>query len=293
MDQPRRQRALFIAAIAGVAIIGVIFGFVQINKANFGVPGFYAWRVFTGQTHTGARASVNGASIYYETYGKGPPVLVLHGATGFLETMHYFIQALAPTHTVIAVDSRAQGRSTDSSAPLSYTLMANDMIKLMDALHIKQADVVGWSDGGIIGLDMAMTHPDRVHRLVAIGANYDVNGLDPQVFKAGFEADTAAQVKPFYESIAPDPSHFPIMLKKVDAMLRTQPHYTTAELGLIRARVLIVAGEHDLILRWHTDNLAHAVPGAREVIVPGASHFGPLEQPDVYSKLAVDFLNAP
>jgi pimeloyl-ACP methyl ester carboxylesterase len=297
MDQPpasrTRQRALFVSAVIIVAILGVIYGFYQINKANFGVPGFYVWRVLTGQSHTGARANVNGVSIYYETYGKGPPVLVLHGATGFLETMHYFIQALAPSHTVIAVDSRAQGRSTDSSPPLSYTLMANDMIKLMDTLHIKQADVVGWSDGGIIGLDMAMTHPDRVRRLVAISANYDVNGLDPQAFHAGFEAETAAQVKPFYDRIAPDPSHFPIMLRKVSAMLRSQPHYTTAELSLIRARVLIVAGEHDLILRWHTDNLAHAVPGAREVIVPGATHFGPLEQPAVYSDLVVNFLNAP
>ncbi len=173
-----REKILYVVVVVVVALAGAAWGFNQINKSNFGLPAFYLWKAAAGEYHGSHRANVNGVSLYYETYGQGPPVLLLHGAGGFLETMHYFISALAPTHTVIAVDSRAQGRSTDSAAPLTYAQMGDDMIGLLNALHIRRTDVVGWSDGGIIGLDMAMKHPDRVRRLVAIGANYDVNGID-------------------------------------------------------------------------------------------------------------------
>ena len=285
-----RRYGLLIVVIVVVTIAGAIFGFNQIDKANFGIPRFYAWRTISGEFHGGRRAHVNGISIYYELYGKGPPVLLLHGAGAFLETMHYFISALAPTHTVIAVDSRAQGRSTDSTAPLSYAQMGDDMIKLMDALQIRQADVVGWSDGGIVGLDMAMKHPDRVRRLIAIGANYDVNGVPPKELSPSAIRSDAAEIKPFYDNVAPDPANFPVLVQKLTRMLTHEPHYTIGELHRIRARTLIVAGEHDMILRQHTDSLAHAIPGAQEIIVPGASHFGPLETPEVYEQLAIRFL---
>jgi pimeloyl-ACP methyl ester carboxylesterase len=285
-----RRYGLLIVAIVIVTIAGAIFGFNQIDKSNFGIPRFYAWRTISGEFHGGRRAHINGVSIYYERYGEGPPVLLLHGAGGFLETMHYFISALAATHTVIAIDSRAQGRSTDSTAPLSYAQMGDDMIKLMDVLQLKQADVIGWSDGGIIGLDMAMKHPQRIRRLIAIGANYDVKGVPPKELNPSAIRAIAAQVKPFYDNVAPDPAHFPVLVQKITIMLTSEPHYTLAQLGGIRARTLVVAGEHDMILRQHTDSLAHAIPGAREIIVPGASHFGPLEMPDVYERLAVQFL---
>lgn len=288
-----RRHILLIVSIVVVLIAGAIFGFNQIDKSNFGVPRFYAWRMLSGEFHGGRRANVNGVSIYYETYGSGPPVLLLHGGMGFLESMHYFIPALVSTHLVIAVDSRAQGRSTDSSAPISYALMGEDMIKLMNALGIPQADVIGWSDGGIIGLDMAMKHPGRVRRLIAIGANYDVSGIPPKELDPSAIRAFAEQVRPFYTNIAPDPGHFAIMVKKITDMGTTQPHYTLAELGRIRARTLIVAGDHDMILRKHTDSLAHAIPGAKEIIVPDATHFGPLEMPQVYETLAVNFLNSP
>lgn len=287
------RRFLLILSILVVLVAGGAVGFTQIDRSNFGIPRFYIWRTLSGQFHGSHRAEVNGVSIYYETYGSGPPVLVLHGAGAFLETMHYFITALASTHTVIAVDSRGQGRSTDSADPITYAAMGDDMIKLMDNLHIAKADVVGWSDGGIVGLDMAMKHPDRVSSLVAIGSNYDVKGLDPKVFSSGFFDQQAADIKPFYDAVAPDPKHFPVLVKKIEHMISTEPHYTLAELGHIRARTAIVAGEHDLILRPHTDALAHAIPGAKEIIVPGASHAGPLEQPDAYNKIVLDFLAAP
>jgi pimeloyl-ACP methyl ester carboxylesterase len=287
------RRSLIILVVLVVAVSGALFGFVEIDRADFGIPRFYAWRTLSGRFHGAQRARIDGVSIYYETYGEGPPVLVLHGAGAFLETMHPFIHALAPTHTVIAVDSRGQGRSTDAAGPIHYDLMADDMLALMDHLHIKRADVVGWSDGGIVGLAMAMKRPDRVGRLMAIGANYDVKGIDPKAFDPTQFKQEAAQVEPFYDAIAPDPRHFQTMLSKITTLVTTEPHYTPAQLSRIRARVLVVAGAHDMILRAHTDALTKAIPGAREAIVPGASHFGPLEQPHAYGAMAVQFLNAP
>ena len=288
VSMSRRILLIVSAVVLAVAVIG----FVALDRALYGIPGFHLTRSFSSQFRGAHRANVNGISLYYEIYGQGPPVLVLHGAGAFLESMHYFITALAPGHTVIAVDSRGQGRSTDSSTPLTYAAMGGDMIALMDTLHLKQADVVGWSDGGIVGLDMAMKHPGRVRRLVAIGANYDTAGLDAkQMTPAMLDAQTR-QIKPLYDLIAPDPAHFPAMVKKIETMIATEPHYALADLGRIRARVLVVAGEHDLILRRHTDAMAQAIPGAKEIIVPGASHIGPLEQPDTYNRLVLEFLDA-
>jgi len=287
------RRFFLICSLVVVIIAGAGFGWTRFNRAAAGIPNFYVWKVVSGYRHNGHRAAINGISIYYETYGHGRPVLLLHGATAFLEAMHYFITGLSSSHFVIAVDSRAQGRSTDSDAPISYALMGDDMIKLLDTMHISSTDVVGWSDGGIIGLDMAMKHPNRVRRLVAIGANYDVDGIDPKDFNFDPNTEATSSAKPFYERVAPDPSHFPIMYKKVMTMIATQPHYTLAELSQIRCPTLIVAGEHDMILSAHTAQLAAAIPGARKIIVPGASHFGPLEQPQLYDAMVLEFLDAP
>lgn len=280
-------------AVVAVLLVTAAGAFVALDRASYGIARFYVWRSLSGEFRGSHRANVDGISLYYEVYGSGPPVLVLHGALGFLETMHPFITALAPTHMVIAVDSRAQGRSTDSAAPITYALMGHDMIALLDVLHLRRVDVVGWSDGGNDGLDMAMKHPDRVRRLIAIGANYDANGVDPKSINPDFERDITQGVRPFYERIAPDPSYFPVMYRKVMTMVRTEPHYTEAELGHIRARTFIIAGEHDMILAEHTAKLAAAIPGAKKIIVPGASHFGPLEKPDLYGRMVVDLLNAP
>jgi pimeloyl-ACP methyl ester carboxylesterase len=286
------RRALIFTVIF-VAIAGAAFGLLQMNRSRFGIPGFYVWKSIGGAYRGGQRADVNGISLYYETYGAGPPVIVLHGAGAFLETMHYFIRPLCATYTVIAVDSRAQGRSTDGPGSITYDRMGDDVLALMDELNLAQADVVGWSDGGIVGLAMAMKQPDRIRRLVAIGANYDTNGLDLQQFPPGRFRQVASQVKPFYEAVAPDPEHFPVMVDKIDTMVSTEPHYTLADLGRIRAKTLIVAGERDIVLRAHTDAMARAIPGARETIIPDTTHAGPLETPDPFVKATRDFLGEP
>ena len=129
-----------------------------------------------------------------------------------------------------------------------------------------------------------MLFRSRVRRLIAIGANYDVDGIDPEYVHQHENDGPLPAVKQFYERVAPDPSHFPVMFKKVSTMVRTQPHYTLAELSQIRCPTIIVAGQHDDILPEHTAKLAAAIAGSRKIIVPGASHLfnepGALEQVD-------------
>ena len=158
--------------------------------------------------------------------------------------------------------------------PLSYRLMADDMLKLLGTLGLRRVDVVGWSDGGIIGLDLAMRVPDRIGRLVVIGANYDVNGL-VQVPAPRPTCRPARLLCPH----APDPAHWPELYRKVVTMWRTEPHYKPEELARIRAPTLVVAGEFDVVRRDHTDRLAKAIPGAEEAIIAGGSHFLPARSP--------------
>ena len=197
---------------------------------------FSAWRFFAGTAHGRSFAKINNVSIYYETYGAGPPVLVMHGGLGSLESMGNQIRALAESHLVIAPDSRGQGRSSDSSMPLTYSVMADDMVQLLDDLHIVGVDVVGYSDGGIVGLDLAMRYPERVRRLVAVGANYDPSGI-PQSPKTDVPR-TPVQ----YRLQAADPAYWPVIYRKVTEMWRTQPNFSIDELGHIRAPTLIIGG---------------------------------------------------
>lgn len=267
-------------AVVCLIAVGVALAWTRFDRANVGVPGFYIWERLTGQGHGGRRADIDGVRIYYETFGKGPPVLVLHGGTGILESMHNQIADLAADHLVIAPDSRAHGRSTDGSGPLHYATMAQDMIGLMDALHIAKADVVGWSDGGVIALDLAMHHPDRIGRVVAIGANFDVAGLTDVPTRQNPEGLGVAGQRSVYRRFSPTPDRWPVFLAKVETMWAREPHYSATDLGAIRSPVLVIAGEHDEIRRDHTDALARAIPGARELIIPGASHWAPLEEPE-------------
>jgi pimeloyl-ACP methyl ester carboxylesterase len=194
---------------------------------------------------------------------------------------------------VVVPDLCAQGRTTDRRGPLGYHAMAEDVAALMERLHIRQADVVGWSDGGIVGLDLAIHHPDRVKHLVTFGANFAPDGLNPEDV-AWNDSASAGSFGPgariAYEQLAPDPAHYEIAMDKIIAMWRTQPNFTPQQLGSIRAKTLVVAGEHDVVRPEHTAALARAIPGARCWIVPGASHSVILEQPVLVSRTVLDFL---
>jgi pimeloyl-ACP methyl ester carboxylesterase len=269
-----------------LTIAGTAVGAFVDTKSN-GKLWFFLWDLLSHAAHGGNHIVVDDVIIYYEVFGSGSPVLVLHGGLGSLVDMRYQIESLARNHLVIAPDSRGHGRSTDSAAPLTYAEMAEDMHALLDRLAIRTADIVGWSDGGITGLTLALRYPDRVGRLVVIGANFDPSGLvSPPL------SDPSVPPAPrAYRWTAPDPAHWPVLYRKVAAMWRTQPRFTLQELGRIRSPTLVMAGEFDVIQRAHTDTLAAAIPGAQEYIISGATHQAPLTHPTVVNARILEFLD--
>ncbi len=241
----------------------------------------------------GHYANVNGIRMYYEIHGSGPPLLLLHGGLGNGMQFEKQVPAFEKTHEVIVPDCRAQGRTTDGDVPLTYHLLAEDAIALLDTLHIRRVDVMGWSDGGNMGLDMAIHHPDRVGHLVTFGANFAPDGVNaPDV--AWAETATAeslgAGMKEAWTKLNPQPEHYEVAMNRILTMWRTEPHFTPAELHSIRAKTLICAGEHDVVRREHTEALARAIPGATLWIVPGASHGAMLEQPELVNARVLEFL---
>jgi pimeloyl-ACP methyl ester carboxylesterase len=269
-----------------VAAASVLSFVLAIHGDRLGRLNFRLWRAVSSESHGGRYLEINGVQLYSETYGHGlPAVAVLHGGLGSIVDMHNQIRALADKRLVIAIDSRGHGRSSDGALPLSYGLMADDTSKLLERLGLGTVDIVGWSDGGIIGLDLAMHHPERVRRLVAIGANFDPNGLvDSQApdTRSGSSASTPAKG-----------DGLDTLRRKVTTMWRTEPHYAVQDLAMIEAPTLVIAGERDVVRREHTDALAKAIPGAREVIVEDSTHDVPIEKPDFVDALILDFLDGP
>lgn len=283
-----------IISVLVLAIVAPVIAYFSVGRETRGIINYYAWKTLSRESGKGKRIPVNGISLYYEVHGSGKPVLLMHGGLVFIESFYNQIPALAKEFMVIAPDSRSHGRSTDTAQALSYRQMALDMAVLLDQLKIKKADIVGWSDGGIIGLDLAMNRPDLVNKLVVIGTNFNTAGLDPKgVEETKKMTPGTAELKPakdFYERVAPDPARWPVFFEKVRTMWLTQPNYAPADLKKIGAPTLIILGEKDSIKRDHGEEMQRLIPGSRLHIIQGASHFVGMEKPDELNMAIIDFL---
>lgn len=279
------MRLVFVIAL--IAAAGAAAAVDYTKPAVLRWQHFYLWKWFSGQPRQHGSVPVSDAAIHFETFGVGSPVLVLHGGLGSIEGMSSQIISLSKAHYVIAVDSRGHGRSTDGADPLSYSGMSNDVVHVLDYLHVPRTDVVGWSDGAIVALDLAMHYPDRVRKVVAISANYNPEGLE-----AIPEPPKDTPPLPLrYRLLSPAPDHWAVIDRKVVNMWRTQPRYTPHDLAQIKAPTLIMAGEHDAIRRDHTDQLSASIPGSRESIIAGATHSVPTDQPEVVNQQILEFLD--
>jgi len=250
----------------------------------------------------GKYAEVNDIKVYYEIYGEGEPLLLLHGNGGSIENYIYQIPELSKHFKVIAIDSRAQGRTTDSNQEITYALMASDMSELINKLNLGKVYVVGWSDGGNIGLELAYAHPEKVLKVVTFGANYTnenwmappdsvvMNPDDPLIIK------TSAMMKRYTSSLtrlSPDTLRIPIIKKKLEDLMMKYPNFTIEQLKAINVPFLIVAGDHDIISLDQTIALFTNLPKAQLFIVPHASHIVPAENPDLINSEVIRFLKTP
>lgn len=227
-----------------------------------------------------AFAEVNGIEMYYRIVGKGSPILLIPGGLSDQHVWDAQLPILARHHMVIVADSRGQGRSTRTKDPITYGLMADDYVALLDFLRIDKVDLVGWSDGGIIGLDIAMRYPERLKSLFAQAANVTPDG------NTGY-AEARAEGKPI-----PELRHYESIDREIHALWANEPNYTGEELSDIRVRTAIVIGDHDTaISREHTEFIASQIPGAQLIILPDAGHGVPVENPRLYAHTVLRFID--
>lgn len=236
---------------------------------------------------------INGASIYFTIYGdRDPTVLMLHGG---LASSEYWGFQLGPLrekgYRVVLVDSRGHGRSSRDDKPLTYGLMASDVHTLMNRLLLQKVSVVGWSDGAIVALDLAMNHPERLERVFAFGANYDPSGVTPNAERNPTFKRFIDDARGVYRNVSPAPDDWDGFYAAVTKLWETEPHYTLEQLGAIRVPVTIADGEYDeAIQRAHTEQLARAIPGAKLRILRGVSHFAMLQDPAQFNQALFAFL---
>src|SRR5271165_2315292 len=237
------------------------------------------------------QAEANGISIYYAVYGQGSPVILLHGGLANTDYWGNQIKALAPHHAVIVMDSRGHGRSTRDARPYGYDLMADDVVALLDTLHIAKADVVGWSDGAILGLDLAIRHPDRVRNIFAFATNTVTSGVQEGVEKNPTFARYIERAGHEYARLSATPKDYDAFVAQISKMWDTEPNWTDAQLQSIKAPVWVVDGDHDeAIKRAHTEYIAATIPGAGLLILPNVSHFAFLQDPALFNAAVLHFL---
>jgi pimeloyl-ACP methyl ester carboxylesterase len=238
---------------------------------------------------------INGIRLWYGEYGvrnHGVPVLLLHGGMASSNYFGYLIPVLTGQgYCVIAADSRGQGRSTRTAESFTYHLMASDIFGLMNRLKLVKADVVGWSDGGIIGLELAMTHPERVRRLFAFGANVDPSGTNDNVDAIPVFAAYLRRTKEEYEHLSSTPGQYGELRTQVENMWSREPHYSREQLAKISIPVTIADGQYDEAIRAdHDIFMANAIPAANVVFLPNVSHFAMLQNPAEFADAVVSFL---
>ena len=237
------------------------------------------------------QVNANGISIYYAVSGQGSPVILLHGGLANTDYWGNQIKALAPHHTVIVMDSRGHGRRTRDSRPYGYDLMADDVVALMDVLKVPKADIVGWSDGAILGLDLAMRHRGRVGKIFAFAANTVTSGVKDGVEKNPTFAAFVKRAAHEYTAYSATPKDYDAFVEQISRMWARQPNWTAAQLKTITATVLVVDGDHDeAIKRQHTEYIASTIPRAGLLILQNASHFAFLQDPELFNYAVLHFL---
>lgn len=238
--------------------------------------------IYGKNTSSGKVLKLKDADLYYETYGEGEPLLLLHGNSGSIRDFYQQIPELSKYFKVIAVDTRAQGKSTDKTKKdFTYKLFADDMKALVDDLGLKKVNIAGWSDGGTTGLEFALKYPENLNKLITIGANATVDGIDDELITT-FKLNLKAMQ---FEN---NPQKFN-ELRLLKLMLK-EPNISTGDLNKIQSEVLVIAGERDVIKPAHSELISKEIPNAKLKIYKDATHMIPFENADQLNQDIIEFL---
>ena len=257
--------------------------------------------VMTAQssTRTGAHLDASGVHTYYEVYGEGDPLVLMHGGLSTLEMLDPLAAALSEGFRVYAPERRGHGRTPDPGGPITYASMAADTIAFLDALGITGAHLVGLSDGGSVALDVALARPDLVGKLVMMGAAAHPDGLTAEqneLFTRWIghpSPPVMAGFKQLHGAVAAGgPDSFEDLFTKVGDGWRAEPGHSMPELAALAAPTLVLIGDDDVVTVEHAAAMAQAIPDAQLAVVPNTSHALPMEKPDLVLRLLRDFLAA-
>lgn len=240
-------------------------------------------------------ANIDDVKIHYKVYGSGDPLILLHGSLENIDEWFKQIPDFSKKYKVIAMDNRGHGKSTFTDRKLDYQLMSEDVIGLMKELNIDSAHIVGFGDGGIIGLCLAINHPDKVRKLVAIGANYkvDTTAVYSEVLKKVEEwnSDKIYQYVRNHFKGYPNYGLIEPFTQRMKTLLLTEPNLTTADLAKIKCPSLFITGDHDIIKLAHTSEMFESVKQGYLAVIPGTKHYPQKERPLVVNPIILDFLS--
>jgi pimeloyl-ACP methyl ester carboxylesterase len=241
----------------------------------------------------GERIEIGGHPTWVEERGSGPEtVLLLHGGMSNSDLLlDAFGDQLAGRYRVVAFDRRGHGYTVDTPAPFHYEDMAKETVAVLERVVGGRAHLVGWSDGGIVALWVAMRRPDLVDRLVVIGTNFHHEGVLPLEFPP--DSPVASQMFAAYAARSPDGAdHFGELFEKFLAMATAEPTFSVEDIATIKAPTLVMVGDDDLIRLTHTGELYEALPAGQLCVVPATSHALPIERPGDVARILLEFLAA-
>lgn len=262
-------------------------------SSNFG--NYVVWTVSSNAKSITGDIENQGAHIRYITYGKGKPVLLLHG--GLSNKLSWFSQIpwlVKSGRQVILIDTRGHGESTSGDTALTYQVFTQDTLLVLDRLGIQRTDIIGWSDGGIIGLLLGLEAPQRVNKLVTISANFHPSGLIQETDNSQSDSLSQSQHKiidwarSWWSGAG---KNQPALESEIKALWRIAPQLNHADLKDITAPTLVIAGENDIIDLSHSGELAQMLANAKIEIVLGAGHAAPVTHARQVNSLIASFLD--
>jgi pimeloyl-ACP methyl ester carboxylesterase len=251
--------------------------------------------------------SLDGLDLYYERHGAGPPLVLLHGAFGTIESCFAgLLPVLARNFEVVAVELQGHGHTRDVDRPLSYEGMARDVAALLEALDIARAHLVGYSLGGAVALQVALDRPELVERVVyAGGASFDPSGVHPELLES-FESFDPHELDgtrwhEAYRQVAPDPDAWTSLVVKVNQLDRAGLSWPRERLAALQVPTLLIIGDADVVRPEHTVEMFRllgggvpgdrvGVPQAQLGVLPGTSHEGMLDRVEWLATMIAAFL---
>ena len=240
-------------------------------------------------------AKVDDIKMHYKVYGKGDPIILLHGSLESMEDWDKQVPELSKKYKVITVDSRGHGQTTFTDRKMDYILLSEDISVLMVELNIDSAYIVGFGDGGITGLYLSLNHPEKVRRLIAIGANYkvDTTAVYGQILDKvkAWDDDKMYQFIRNHFKGYQNYSQITQFTQRMKTMLLTEPNLTLDDLKKIKCPTLLIAGDHDIIKIDHTNAMFESIPNSYMCIVPGTKHYPQKESALLVNSVILDFIN--